>query len=283
MLDRGDFNGLILTSPTGYGKSHAIDNALKDCKLKSEIFQGDISEARLFEFLYNHREGYIIVFRDFGKILRNRYLIETCKHILDPSPIRHIKRETYKEHEGVPLEFDFKSRVIIEANELGKKYQQDLDAIKSRGIFIELNFSRDELQKIMYLICKDDFDKEVTSYLLSNAHKLGRNSYNLRIQNRVLIIAKASKRDKLDWKKQIDLFITTQESEIKKCLYRLAGLKQVRRMIFIKYLMSEFDISYATAHRKLNEAIILGDLFDNQKMKQSLICLNKISEIKRII
>lgn len=278
MLDKGDFNGLIIQSPTGFAKSYHIDNALKGCKSKSILFQGDISDAYLFKFLYEHREDYIIIFRDFGKILRNRYLIETCKHILDPTPERIIKRETYKEHEGIPQEFSFKSKVIIELNEIGKKYIQDIDAIKSRGIFIELNFSREELSKIMYLICKDDFDKEVTSYLLSNSHKLGRNSFNLRIHNRSLVIAKSSIRDKLDWKKQIDLFINTQESEIRKALYRLAGTKQVRRFIFIKYLMSEFDWSYPTAHRRLNEALLIKDLFDNYKMKQSLICLYPISE-----
>jgi len=274
LLNKGDFNGAIFVSPTGYGKSHNIDQALKELKADYIIFQGEVSEPKFFEFLQKHKDNKILIFRDMGKLLRNISFIDTLKNLIEPIPVRTISRLTYAKHQGVSDTMKFTSKIIIELNEISKKYQQDIDALKARGLFIELNFSQNELTKIMYLICKTPFEKEITTYLIKNSKYLGKNSYNLRIQNRCITIAKAAERDLLPWKKQIDLFLKTQTCLLRKMLYRLSGFKPVRRIILVKYLIRELDWKYVSTQTRISEALFLGDLFSNDKMKQALISLN---------
>ncbi len=273
LIDKGDFNSLIVLGKAGTGKSFNIDNKLKELNTKNIVFRGDISEAKFYEFLWKHRKGYTIVFRDLGKLLRNRCFIETLKHITEPVKVRNIRREVYKDYDGLPESFDFESRIIIELNEIGKKYKEDIEAVCSRGIFVDLVFSYDEIKEIMRVIPKTDKQKEVTEYLIEGSSVLNLDSFNLRTQHLCFKLRIASERDKLDWKKQIDLFLKTHSSEARKLLYRFSGEKKAKRIDFVKFLIKQKDWSYATCQRRIRSWIELEEIKTDGKGKQDNLFL----------
>jgi len=275
LLNKGFFNGLVAISPTGLGKSYQIDEVLKNIKADFIVFKGEISEPKFYEFLQKNSEGKILVFRDMGRLLRRIQFIDILKNLIEPYPVRKIARMTYAKHKGVSEEFDFKGKIIIELNEISKRYQQDIDALRSRGLFIELNFSRDDIKNLMGLICKSDLDKQVTKHLISKSLLLGRNELNLRTQNKCFIIAKAAEKDKLAWKPQVDLFLNTQSSLARKLLYRCAGMKKVKRMEFVKYLIREFDYTLSRAQSRINNWLFLGEIESDGKEKQAMLWLKK--------
>ena len=191
------------------------------------------------------------------------------KHITDPHPVRHIRRDTYKEHADVPKEFDFKSQIILELNEIGNNYKEDIEAVKSRGLFVELFFSNDQIKNIMCQICHNSEMKEATEYLISQSHMIPR--LNLRFQYMAWKILVASKRDGLDWKKEIDLYLKTQIPENSKLLYRFAGSNPVKRISFVKYLVNVMGWSLRTAQRRIGDALQLGEIFSDGKEKQAML------------
>jgi len=271
LLVRGDFNSLWILGKAGLGKSYRTDMKLKELNADYVVFRGDISDAYLYEFLYNNN-GRIIVFRDVAKLLRRLNCIDTFKALTETTGKRIISRKTYAEHEGVPDEFEFTGKIIFEINDIMKRYREDLKALFSRGLFVELVFSKEDIKKIMYQICQSKEQKRITDYIVKKADALGDN-FNLRTQSMCFKLYEAAKRDNRDWKKEIDLFLSTQISEPKKLLYQAAGEKPIKRMEFVRYLMLNKGWSYATAERKIRDWLVIGEIYSNGLKKQSLLSL----------
>lgn len=273
LLNSGEFNSLYCLGKAGIGKSTAIDKALKRVNANYSIFSGDISEAKFFEFLQNNN-GKIIVLRDISRLLRRIGFIEMLKAATDTREKRIISRHTYAKHEGLEEDFEFTGKIIMELNEIGERYKEDLEALFSRGLFIDLILSIADITKIMKMICKTKEQVLVTDYLIKKVNILGTTSFNLRTQNMAFKVYNASARDKLDWKKQIDLFLNTQMPMIKKHLYRLAGNNPVKRMYLVKFIMKELKISYSSAQRKITDSICLEEIYTNRLKKQALLSIN---------
>jgi len=274
-LIRGDFNSLWVLGPGGIGKSMVIDSVLDENKLKEgrdyTIFRGNISDAYLYEFIYNNRDR-IIIFRDVAKLIRRLNTIDTFKSLTEERGRRIISNKTYAEHD-VPDTFEFTGRIIFEINDIMKKYEADLKALFSRGLFVEIILSYDDIKNIMYERCDTEVKKQITKMLISNFNYLGRSGFNLRTQNICFKIYEACIRDKKDWKREIDMFLKSQMSEPRKLLYECAGFKPVKRMDFVKFLMSRKGYSYSSCQRRIKDYLIMGEIFSNGLKKQSLLKL----------
>ena len=269
MLVKGDFSSIWLIGEAGTGKSHQIDATLKQLKADYIVFSGDISDAYLFQFLYDNRDK-IIIWRDVAKLLRRLNCIDTFKTLCDMDKPRVIQNLKFKETE-TPNSFEFTGKVIFEMNAVMGRYRDDLEALFSRGDYVELNFSRDEIAQIMFLICQNDWQREVTEYLVGNSLV----KLNLRLQDKCFRVYKASLRDKLDWKSQVDLFIKEDMTEPRKLLYRCAGAKPIKRMEFVKYLVLNKGWSLSTAHRKIDAWLELGEIYSDGKQKQAILSLKR--------
>ena len=185
---------------------------------------------------------------------------------------------TYAKHEGVKETFDFKGAIIIEINEITKRHKEDIGALFSRGLYVELILSFDEIKNIMYNICKSKENIELTKYLIKNANLIG-NAFNLRTQERCFKLYEAAKRDNLDWKKEVDLFLKTEMTQIRKDLHRFTGFKPVKRIKFVRFLMGNYNFSYATSQRRISQAIYLGEIYDNELIKGGLVSMKPIKMI----
>jgi len=273
-LNKGDFNGLFILSKAGLGKSFQVDKRLDEIKADYRIFKGEISEAKFWEFIQENN-GKILVFRDTARLLRRLSFIDTLKSMTENIEHRVISRSNCaQKEEGIKDEFEFKGKVLFEINDITKKYQEDLEALFTRGLFVELNLSREDIESLMFEICKDNEEYMVTDYLIDKF--IGYN-LNLRLQNMCFKIYEASKEDKLNWQEQIDLYLNSQIVESKKLLYRFAGYNQVRRIDFVKYLIAQKGFSFSTAERRIREYLILDEIFSDGKKKQAMISLLPIN------
>lgn len=278
VIKNENINSLIVKSNTGLGKSYMLDKILKELKVDYVLFKGSITEARFFQFIQENKNKCILL-RDTGNLLKNSKFLDFLKSATDTIKVRKISRLNYAEHD-IEDTIEFTGKLIWEINDIPKRNQEDLDAVISRSLFIELNPSRFEIKDLMLDICKKRIEKRVTNYLIEKSVLLGRNEFNLRTQTKCLAIAKSSIRDRLDWKKSIDLFLTTHTSEPRKLLYRLTGEIPVKRIEFVKYLMKEKNLSYSIAHKRIDEWILLEEIYSESKLKQAKICLNVLNVSK---
>jgi len=276
LLSKEDnFNSLIILSKPGMGKSFWVDKALANCGKPFVIFKGAVSEAKFFEFI-NENKSKIIVMRDCGNLLRKLTFIDFLKSATDLTKVRKISRLNYASHEDLPETIEFTGKILWEINDLPKKNKDDFDAIVDRSLYVELNFNLEDIKDIMYQIAQTVEEKEVTDYLVSIRDKIGA-GLNIRVQKKCLDIYGACKLESKDWKDYINKFMFNELSDSKKLFYRFAGLKPVKRMDFVKYLMKEKGWSYATAERRIRIWLILEELYTN-KQKQGLISLDPIRE-----
>lgn len=275
IFNKSEINAITILGRAAVGKSYMTDYALKELGIEHLVFKGTMSEAKFFEFLQINSDK-TIVLRDCGHMIRRIGFLDFIKSATDLCDKRIISRNTYAQHMGVDSEFEFTGKIIFELNELPKRYEEDLKAWLSRGILTEINPSFEDVKNIMHSICQNDSEKETTDFLISKYNVIGLNNMNLRTFKKCLMIREAAERDKLEWQKQIELFLNMEISESRKLLYRFAGLNTCVRMDFVKYLMQTKGWSLSTTQRRINEWIYLGDIYTDGKMKQTLLSLNEI-------
>lgn len=274
ILDKTNVNSLVVKGSQGIGKSWWVDYAVNGINCDYTLFKGTVSEARFYKFIQDNSDKMIIM-RDCGNLLRRLSFLDFLKSATDTISIRTISRLNYSKYEDVEETIEFKGKIIWEINEVTKKNKEDLAAVFDRSIFIELNPSKQDIINIMYSICKTKEEKMVTDYIIKKFNYHNLNSLNLRTQNKCFLIYQVAVKDKLDWQKQIDLFINTDLSEGRKFLYRFTGLNPCKRIDFAKYLMTQ-GLSYVTSQRRIKEWLYLEEIFSNNKMKQALLCIKPI-------
>jgi len=277
LANEDNFNSLILVSKPGLGKSFWVDKALASCGKPFVIFKGAVSEAKFFEFINEHKDK-IICMRDCGNLLRKLTFLDFLKSATDLTKERKISRLNYAEHENLPETINFTGKIIWEANALPTKNKDDFEAIVDRSLYVELNFNNDEIKDIMYQICQNQEEKEITDYLLSIKDKLG-SDMNIRLQKKCIDIYNACKRENKEWKDYIIKFIFNELPESKKIMYRFSGNKPAKRSEFVKYLMKTKNVSFATAQRRIKIWLYLEELYTN-KQKQGLISTEPIIDEK---
>jgi len=277
LANSDNFNCMIAKSKCGYGKSFWIDRALESCGKEYIIFTGEFSEAKFFSFVNDNKDK-IIVIRDSASLLRKLSFIDFLKSATELTKVRKISRMNYSTHEGVPETIEFEGKIIFEINSLPKNHQDDFNAIIDRSLFIELNFSVEDIKDIMYQICQTPEEKEVTDHIILIKDKIGFD-INFRLQKKCIGIYNACKKEEGDWKDYINKLMLSELPESKKLLYRFTGNKPIRRIEFVKYLMKDKGYSYCTAERRIKNWLYLEEIYSN-KLKQGLLSLNKFGEIK---
>jgi hypothetical protein len=123
------------------GKMHGRDYVILNCYS---------TPLALYEFLY-HNNGKTIVCDDISSIFKN----DTCKKILlsslwSPAEERIAHYESKTGKLTAPNEFSFRGKIIIIANSL----PEELENLKSRGLFYNLHFTYREKIEIVYEICR---------------------------------------------------------------------------------------------------------------------------------
>ncbi len=267
-------NSVTILGKPGIGKSWQTERILRELGLTWVVFRGHVSDAYLYKFLYDNRNE-LIVFRDVGEMLRRIVCIDYFKALAENEGKREISRLTYsKKRTDLPNKFEFKGQVVFELNSIMKKYNDDLQALFNRGVFVDLVLSKKDIEDVMDRIATTEWQRAVTSEIKKNYRKIGYTNYNLRTQNTAFKIYQMAKKQNKDWKKELALYFDNRIGFARKLFFRFAQAPVVPRKEFVRFLMYELDWSYATAQRKVSEWIFTGQIFSDRSERNANLSLS---------
>jgi len=274
-LIRGYTNIVFIKGKGGIGKTYHIERLLRKHNVNFIEYGGsNVSEAYLYRLLYeNRRKGDVIYFKDVAMLLKGLKGIDLLKMATETKDKKLITKANYsKKQNDLPERFLYEGSLIFDFNSLfGLSFQEDFKALTSRGEFIELTFSFDELKEIMLLICNNEKEEKITNYLINKYDYLG-NDFNLRTQYRAFQTYNYSKKYGMDWKREIYEEIKQNMSSIKRILYQFIGNKFVEEREVIKFLIrSGYFNTIRTAERRIADWIYLEEIYtDGMKRNRSI-------------
>jgi len=266
-LIRGYTNIVFIKGKSGIGKTYQIERLLNKYKVDYIEYGGsNVSEAYLYRILYENRfKGNIIYFKDVAMLLKELKSIDLLKMATETKEKRLITKANYsKKQDDLPDRFLYEGSLIFDFNSLvGLKFKEDFEALITRGEFIELTFSFDEIKEIMLLICKNKQEREITKYLIDKYDYLN-NEFNLRTQYRAFQTYQYSKKYGLEWEKEIDDEIKQNMTPVRRLLYQFIGKNYVEEREVIKFLIRNgYFNTIRTAERRIEDWIYLGEVYTN--------------------
>lgn len=219
----GDVTSLIVSGPAGLGKSHTIEEVLRDWdpdEIHHTIVKGYIRPPSLYRLLYQHREAnQVLVFDDADSIFFDDVSLSLLKAACDSNKHRRISYLTEGtlldgDADVLPRGFDFHGNIIFITNldfdamiTKGHKLAPHLGAMISRSHYIDLAMKtkRDYLIRIKHVISKgmlkDDglsakAQEDILAFIFDNQDKM--RELSLRMVRKV---ADIRRKDNPNWGK----------------------------------------------------------------------------------
>lgn len=262
-LIQGYSNLAIVKGQPGIGKSFNIRRILKEQSAEFVELSGEHTAAYLYRTLYENN-GQIIWFKDLSKLLSDVRSLNLLKAANETEQIRKVTKSNYSSKQvDLPNAFIWTGKMIFDYNTLAgvsKKTREDFDALVSRGSYVELVFSKEDIIKEMYAIANTGWKKEVTKHLIENYKYNGKNPLNLRTQQHAFSTYLYAEEKELNWKEEL-LRDMVNETKDQMEIYKLIGNNAVKLPELKKLLvLSEVVGSLSTARRKVKDMIEMGEL-----------------------
>lgn len=241
-LKSNNINLIFCKGRGGIGKSFNIRQALLENKVDYEEYQ-TVTEATLPEILYRN-EDKTLWFKDVVKIFNNPNAIDIIKAATETDTVdggRLICVNKYS-HElkkaGVPRKFIFKGNIIFDYNYLEHtNYQEDFEALKSRGYCVDLVFDYEKMCQIMRLITNSEQESKVTEFLIDNYRFVGHNAFNLRTQAKAINTYNCAIEQGINWEEALLEELKNVRSRTQEWLYQFVGEGIVKRKDLVKLIM----------------------------------------------
>lgn len=254
---------LFVKGRAGLGKSYQIRRALVKHDFNIVVVK-KISESYLYRVMYeNNTENTILWIKDVMRLFRGQEALEILKGATETEQEeRIVTNYTYsKVNKDLPRSFIWKGKIIFDFNTtIGMKYIDDFHALVSRGDYIELTLSFDEVCAIMREIAKTEEEKLVTEFLINNYKEIGQ--FNLRTQQKAFREYEYAKIKNYEWKEHLLYEFSKNKSPIQSFLYQFLGNKPMRVAELKKALIRNgFIGSIRSADRKIQEWLLLGELY----------------------
>jgi len=151
MVAKRQSRGLLLYGESSLGKSYRVKEVLKRLEVKEFSFiSGHITPLKFYEKLFQAREG-LVIFDDVN-ILDNLIILNMIKASLNENSQNVVEYHTTKKM-NIPSSVVFNGQVIILLNDIPKR-NEHLKAIESRVLKYHLQFTREEILKIIFEIAQ---------------------------------------------------------------------------------------------------------------------------------
>lgn len=277
---QGYSNLLFVKGKGGAGKSFSIRKSLVQNNADFVEVAGDVTEAYLYRLIFENN-GKIIWLKEISKLLAGLKSLNLLKAATETEDAKILTKSSYsKEQEDLPDRFLCKAKFIFDYNTVfGLQLKDDFEALASRGDYIEMAFSSDDIKNIMRLIAKEPWQKEVTEYVIGQFEANAVVKLNLRTQWKAFRTYEYSINNKLEWKKELEGELKNM-SRIRAMLYTLIGLNPVRTAD-LKRLMLRQEVvpTLRTADRLINDYLFLEELFKvSEGEKNFYVCINDLQK-----
>lgn len=259
---QGFSNLLFIRGRGGIGKSYQIRKYLNILKGDFIEVAGDCTDAYLYRLIYENN-GKIIWFKDSVKIIQNQTSINLLKAATETEECRILTKSNYsKQQDDLPNQFICKCKFIFDYNNvLGNGISADFEALTTRGDFVELLISDDDVKMIMRLIAKEKWQKEVTELIIKEFEKNDMIRMNLRTQCKAFKTYQYALQNSLNWQMQITGELGRMSKTVS-MLYTLIGTKAIRTTdLKKKMLKNEVVHCMRTADRKIKEWLEIEDIY----------------------
>ena len=240
-------SGMILQGGAGLGKSYTTLKKLADLGLNKgkdyEILSSYVTPLELYKFLYENRNGKVVILDDTMGFFNNKINIGIVLSALWGEGKRIIHYHSSSGKLEVPQSFLFDSKIVWCVNELPK----NLESVKSRCFYHELKFTYGEKIKLMYEIAKiQEIPFEVVDFLRDNSDESTENM-DFRLLWKINEIFKANPND---WKEIAGV-----------------GLTKDKKLILMKQLLRECNSVSDMEKRWCAETQMCRKSFYNYKQK----------------
>ena len=262
-MSMGLCNLIFVKGRGGIGKTWNIEAYLNHYFKGEVVNVTDISEAYLYRIFYENN-GKVFHFRDTDKLLRSERSLLTLKTACESKPERLLTNFNYNsKNNDLPKQFLFNGKLIFDYNQITNlNNRESFEALISRGEFIHLNLSFDDICNVMRQIALTSEEKEITEWLIENYKFIGWNQFNLRNQYKAFMWYRYAKETKKDWKEYIKNKLQNQKTEIQTMLYTLIGNQAITTTELKKWLIrAQVVNTLKTAERRIREWLELGEIF----------------------
>lgn len=282
-LKAGYSRALYIKSSGGLGKTWWVTNLLLQEPRKDFVeIKGDCTPAYLYRLAYENSEK-ILYFDDTNKILKFADGLNLLKALTELADTRKVMKFSYsKQQDDLPSEFIFKGSVIFNFNYIEPSVKADFEALISRGDYLELAFSPEDVKQIMRLIAKEEWQQEVTEWVIDNYNFSGKNPLNLRTQAKAFQTYQYAIVNGLDWRTEIEAELAANMSRIRGTLYSLIGKQCVKVSALVKLLVMSGEVgAIRTAYTRINEYLLIEELWKvSSEGKDFYVCINPIDKDK---
>jgi len=174
---KGKTNALVIKSEGGLGKTYNILKHLSKRGIEVKYVSGWITKLELYQFLHANQNE-TIVFDDCEIMLEDDGIIALLKPAIweTVKDKRIVSYISSSEKLTVPKQFIFNGKVIMLINEIPQETRKTVQALLSRAIYYELEFSYQDKIKLMMEIAKMPFNHltleerlEVVNFIKENA------------------------------------------------------------------------------------------------------------------
>jgi hypothetical protein len=260
----GYSNLLFVRGRAGIGKSYVIRKVLLQRKIDFYEVCGDITPAYLYRLLFENN-GKVIWFKDVVKLLNSGAdALNLLKAATETEEVRLLTKNNYsKQQDDLPDRFVVKCKFIFDYNNLygASALKEDFEALSSRGDYIEMMVSDVEITQMMRAIAIEQWQKEVTEYIIDHFKANGMVKLNLRTQWKAFRTYEWSAAKGKDWKTQLQEELQNI-SKVRGMLYSLIGPKIVKTTELKKLLLRhELVGTLRSADRKVQEYLYTEELF----------------------
>jgi len=273
MVGMGDILGVTLVGPAGMGKTHLVENVLREMGIEYTKYGGHITLAAIYEFLFENHDK-LIFFDDCSNIITQTEIMELLKQALSENQMkRELHYRSYGVKTSAPKSFVFDGRIIMAFNVMDKE-NPNVKAVKSRAPYIELKYSYAETLDAMKQIAdgpgggllqheKIIVTREIEKYTDPTM------DVSLRDQQQAFKIFGSCKKiegegsDK--WKFLIhNLFGKRKESWIREFVRKLCGDGKIPRKELARLMAIKLNQSPRNCQRKIVEWLESDEIFTNK-------------------
>lgn len=277
---QGFCNLMFIKGRGGIGKSYQIRKALITNNADFVEVAGDVTEAYLYRLIFENN-GKIIWFKDVVKLLQALGSLNMLKSATETETDKILTKNNYsKDQNDLPDRFLCRCKFIFDYNNVfGTQLAADFEALRSRGDYYELAFSDDDLKQLMKLVAKEDWEKEVTEYIIKTFESNGMVKLNLRTQRKAFWTYQYALKNNLQWTSELETEMKNI-SRVRAMLYTLIGNRAIKTTELKKILVKN-DIfgTIRTCDHRINDWLYLEEIYKiGGGDRDFFVCLNKIDK-----